>query len=613
MLTMKTKMTALVLIPSVIVLFFAFDKIVEKKSAVNEMDELQQLSQLSGKISAYVHELQKERGYTGLFMVNVGKKFFEELTVQYKLTDTKEKELKDFLSLFDSNCFGTEFEGRLHNALTKTENIRSHRSNVKPLTLSDTDAIRFYTELNKLMLNVIRFISKVSSNAEVSNQVHAYVNFLEAKEKAGLERVVLSKAFVADNFSFKIFRELSSLVTAQDILFDTFRSFANSAATELFTQKMSAPTVAETRQMRNMAFERFAGKTVANVDADHWFRVMTEKINLMKIVEDRLTWNLDEYASAISKDARKSLFLSVFVVSILTVMLIFFTYFLHRSIIRPLNIAIGELTSNSERLISVSDEVSQSSLRTAEDAKNQAASLEDVSVSLEEMAAMTKMNAVNANQADIMTKKMSNSVEEGLKTMRYMVSVTEGTKHASDKTSDIIKIIDGIAFQTNLLALNAAVEAAHAGDAGRGFAVVAEEVANLARRSTEAAREVASLIEVSRKNAENGVSTSEAAAETLRQTADTMKKTAQLVSEISTGNNEQAKDIHLIKNTMLQLDEITQSGSVIAESTAVTSRSLKKQADALNKVVNVLVRIIGSNAFNNDQAIPTRRAAEILP
>src|SRR6185295_12799038 len=130
------------------------------------------------------------------------------------------------------------------------------------------------------------------------------------------------------------------------------------------------------------------------------------------------------------------------------------------------------------------------------------------SASLEELSSMTKQNSENARQANGMAGEARDAAEGSKGAMDRMGSAIGKIKQSADQTARIIKTIDEIAFQTKLLALNAAVEAARAGDAGKGFAVVAEEVRNLARRSAEAAKSTASLIEESQKNADRGVSVS---------------------------------------------------------------------------------------------------------
>ncbi|MEO7959250.1 MAG: methyl-accepting chemotaxis protein [Fibrobacteria bacterium] len=270
--------------------------------------------------------------------------------------------------------------------------------------------------------------------------------------------------------------------------------------------------------------------------------------------------------------------------------------FLSRSISASLNKVIAALSEGSEQVSSASSQVSQSSQQMAEGASEQASSLEETSASLEEMSSMTKQNSDNAKQASIMANDTRQAVEKSRAAMSRMGEAIGQIKGSSDQTAKIIKTIDEIAFQTNLLALNAAVEAARAGDAGKGFAVVAEEVRNLARRSAEAAKNTASLIEQSQKHADNGVAVCADVAALLIQIVESVHKLSQLIGEVSSASQEQAKGIDQIGTAVTQMDRLTQSNAANAEESASASEELSAQANELNDMVNALIGIVTGSA-----------------
>jgi methyl-accepting chemotaxis protein len=208
------------------------------------------------------------------------------------------------------------------------------------------------------------------------------------------------------------------------------------------------------------------------------------------------------------------------------------------------------------------------------------------------MASMTKQNADNAKQANILAGEASASADKGANAMESMASAIQEIKHSSDETAKIIKVIDEIAFQTNLLALNAAVEAARAGEAGKGFAVVAEEVRNLAQRSAEAAKNTSSLIEGSQKNADNGVRATEEFMVILKGITSSVKKVTDLIGEVSAASSEQAQGIDQVNAAVSQMDQVTQQNAASAEESASASEELAAQAQQLQSIVSELTVIV---------------------
>jgi methyl-accepting chemotaxis protein len=287
------------------------------------------------------------------------------------------------------------------------------------------------------------------------------------------------------------------------------------------------------------------------------------------------------------------------VVTVIAVGGLLMSYFMARSVTRPVNIAISRLASGGEQVGAASDHISSASQTLAQATTEQASSLQETSSALEEMASMTKQNAENAHQANILASEASKAADKGAGAMEGMSRAIKEIKKSSDETAKIIKVIDEIAFQTNLLALNAAVEAARAGEAGKGFAVVAEEVRNLAQRSAEAAKNTSALIEGAQKNADNGVKATEEFMGILNAVTTSIKKVTELIGEVSSASNEQAQGIEQVNHAVSQMDQVTQQNAATAEESASASEELAAQAQQLQEIVRELTLIIeGTNAMN---------------
>jgi len=190
-------------------------------------------------------------------------------------------------------------------------------------------------------------------------------------------------------------------------------------------------------------------------------------------------------------------------------------------------------------------------------------------------------------------KESGKIVEGGVEAMVRMSQAIDKIKTSAGETAKIIKTIDEIAFQTNLLALNAAVEAARAGEAGKGFAVVAEEVRNLARRSAEAAKTTADLIEGSQKNSDAGVAVAAEVAKSLSGIKESASKVGTLVAEIAAASKEQAQGIDQVNTAVAEMDKVVQSNAANAEESASASEELSSQAQELSSMVNDLTAIVG--------------------
>jgi methyl-accepting chemotaxis protein len=206
---------------------------------------------------------------------------------------------------------------------------------------------------------------------------------------------------------------------------------------------------------------------------------------------------------------------------------------------------------------------------------------------MEQIAATVKKNAENAQQANQFANETRQVADRSGEVIGAAVASMARIEESSKKISDIIGVIDEIAFQTNLLALNAAVEAARAGEAGRGFAVVAAEVRSLAQRSSQAAKDIKDLINNSSGQVQEGVELVNRAGAALTEIVGSIKRVAEIVSEIASASAEQATGIDQINTALSQMDEVTQQNSALVEENAASVKTLEQQSQKMDTQVSI--------------------------
>ncbi|WP_353615077.1 methyl-accepting chemotaxis protein [Paracidovorax konjaci] len=335
--------------------------------------------------------------------------------------------------------------------------------------------------------------------------------------------------------------------------------------------------------------------------------------------------SLEEYANTQRIRANYiSAFVGLVVISIGAV----FSWFLVRSITQPLNqavavanaIAVGDLTSElhttrkdelgemlralsqmSAQLRTVVDKVRQgtqsvssASVQIANGNDNlsarteqTAANLEETAASVEELTAAVTQAADTAQQANQLARSAAEAAAHGGEVVMRVVTSIQHITASSRKISDIIGVIDGIAFQTNILALNAAVEAARAGEQGRGFAVVASEVRGLAQRSAEAAREIKLLISKSVADVESGSVQVALAGKTMHEIVSSVQQVSHLIGEITASSGEQRDGISQINQAVANLDQMTQENAALVEEATAAAASMRDEAHRLSEAVAV--------------------------
>lgn len=230
-------------------------------------------------------------------------------------------------------------------------------------------------------------------------------------------------------------------------------------------------------------------------------------------------------------------------------------------------------------------EIASGNIDLSSRTEQQAASLDETASSMEQILSTVSNNEDNTRKANDLAQKASASAARGGGVVSEVVDTMRTIQRSSAKISDIVGVIDGIAFQTNLLALNAAVEAARAGEQGKGFAVVATEVRTLAQRSATAAKEIGSMIDNSLASIQQGAGLVEVAGKTMSEVLDDVRKVADIMDEIMMASGEQSRGISQINIAINQMDGVTQQNAGLVAEVATAAGSLQEQVSHLQHAI----------------------------
>ncbi|MBR9906058.1 MAG: HAMP domain-containing protein, partial [Gammaproteobacteria bacterium] len=246
---------------------------------------------------------------------------------------------------------------------------------------------------------------------------------------------------------------------------------------------------------------------------------------------------------------------------------------------------ITEVGNKVDVVTPASEHIKQQNEDLASRTEQQASSLQQTASSMDQMTATVQQNTENARQANQLAMQNATTSRETGERMQALVERMERIAASANKMTDIISVIDGIAFQTNILALNASVEAARAGEQGRGFAVVANEVRNLAGRSADAAGEIRRLIDASSEEINGGAQAVREAEAAIEQVVTQVMKVSDIMEEISTASDEQSSGIAQINTAVSEMDHVTQQNASKVQSISSAAQNLTQEALELANVI----------------------------
>lgn len=652
--SIRLKLLLMVLIPIVGMLVFSSREVVDKYKLLNNINETRTLTGLAVRVGSLSHEMQKERGLSSGYINAKGEKFRDELGKQREVVNGELAKVKEFAAANGSVL--DNVKKSLDAANSGLEKLKDTRVAIDGLKIEGKDSFAYYTKQISSYMDVVAAVSTTSKNHEIMREATAYYAFVKAKEETGKERATLNAVLAADAFNDETFRRMFVIVAGQKDYLDLFRQYASPTELATFDEKSKAPSFQKVEELRSATLAKgMAGGF--GITPESWFSTISEKINIMKEVEDVLAKDILKVADALASGAKSTLILSIAISAVLCVVTLLIGFLVMASVTTPLSrmlamlkdIAEGEgdlthrleedrkdefgelahwfnrfvdnihgiisqVASNTSQVSAAASQLHSTAEQIATAAEEVACQTVTVATASEEMSATSNDIAHNCSLASEISGRANQTATGGSQvvqeTLEGMQNIAERVQESartveslgarSDQIGAIVGTIEDIADQTNLLALNAAIEAARAGEQGRGFAVVADEVRALADRTTRATKEIGEMIKAIQRETAGAVGSMENGVREVEKGMESSRKSGEALQQIVDAIGEVSMQVHQIATAAEEqtavTGEISSNIHQITDVVSDTARGAHETATAasqLSSLAGELQRLVG--------------------
>jgi len=508
-LKIRSRILLALALPVVGLLFFASETVLEKRQVSDEMQRLTTLAGLAPTVSALVHELQKERGTSAGFIGGKGQKFQKKLTDQRQESDIRHGQLQQALKKFPTDEFSDILKEKITTAQTALGQLSDKRAQVSALELSVPQMAGYYTPTIAKLLSIIEEMAVLSSNADITGRIAAYTAFLQAKERAGIERAMGSGGFSAGEFRPAIYRKFLQLIAMQETFLSRFRIFATNEQIAFLKETVQGPAVDEVSRMRKIAIESSVTGSTEGVEGAYWFDTITKKINLLKTVENKIAADLVAEAEAIRMSAETAFY----TLSVGILVLLALTVVIVMKIVNGIVTPVRNLTDVMTALSNGDHSVTVHGVGRGDEIGEMATSVEVFKSGLQEAERLNEERRVEQEEKLRRQQKLEEYIQDFELTI---ISVLDGLSNADTAMRDT-------AFEMNEISMNTKGQSASVASSAEQASSNVETVASAADELS------ASISEISTQVSNASTSANEA----VNEADDTSRKIAILEDNVS--------------------------------------------------------------------------------